>query len=83
MKYIELNVKLKKVLHGYDEDNWEKIENVKNSDFNKRMIAIESIRAFDENHLLIKSAFGRLEYWVYQELYDDIRTQLKVGGLLV
>ena len=74
--FIEIEVKLSIVVHGYDNEN-KAIEEVFNeTDFMKKILAIERIQSISENYILVTSSHGRIMYWEYNETMEELKQRL-------
>lgn len=74
--FIEITVKNHQILHGFDENNKEIIENVEVASASKKLIAVERILSISEKYVLTSYAFGRLIYWEYEEDYKEIKRRI-------
>jgi len=83
MKYLEMHVRTATIVHGYNDDNWEITEDLKEEVFVKKMVAIDRIQSISEQYILVSSSHGRVMYWEYQEDYDELRARLHLAGLIV
>ena len=75
--FIEVTTGNQIILHGFDEDNKEIIEEVKVHKPVKKTIAVRRIQSISERYIMATYAFGRLVYWEYEEDYETILNQLK------
>ncbi|WP_339755368.1 hypothetical protein [Algoriphagus aquimarinus] len=74
--YIEIVVGNHQILHGYDADNKEIIEEVVVEKAAKKLIAIERIQSVSEKFILTTYAFGRMVYWEYEGSYKKLKEKL-------
>lgn len=81
MKFIKLTVKNHKIMHGFDADNKEIIENVVVDKSTVKLIAIDRIQSISEKFILTSYA-DRLIYWEYEESFNDIISQLNKLNLV-
>lgn len=82
MKFIELEVKTAFIIHGFDENNKEIIENISSEVFIKKLIAIDRIQSISEEYVLVTSSHTRVMYWEYNCSMDELTEKLKTTGLL-
>lgn len=83
MKFIELEVKTAFIVHGYDEDNKEIIENVSDEAFVKKLISIDRIQSISEEYVLVTSSHTRVMYWEYNCSMDELIKKLNTAELLI
>ncbi len=83
MKFIELEVKTAFIVHGFDENNQEVIENVSDEAFVKKLISIDRIQSISEEYVLVTSSHTRVMYWEYKCSMDELTAKLKTAGLLI
>ena len=75
--FIEVTTGNQIILHGFDKDNKEIIEEVKVSRPVKKTIAVSRIQSISERYIMATYAFGRLVYWEYEEDYNTVLERLK------
>lgn len=75
-KFIEIVVQNHMVLHGFDKDNKEIIEEVELEKPMKKLIRVDRIQSVSEKYILTSYGYGRLVYWEYDGSYEDIRDLL-------
>lgn len=75
-KFIELTLGSHIVVHGYDDQNKEVVENVTVDTFSKKIININRIQSVSEKYILTDYSDGRWIYWEYKEDYKFIKTEL-------
>jgi len=75
--FIEIVVGNHQILHGFDTDNKEIIEEVVVEKAAKKLVAIERIQSVSEKFILTTYAFGRLVYWEYEGSYEEILEKLR------
>lgn len=75
--YIEIIMGNHQILHGFDADNKEIIEEVTVEKPAKKLVAIDRILSVSEKFILTTYAFGRLVYWEYEGSYEDIKEKIK------
>lgn len=78
MKFIELTLGSHQILHGFDAQNKEIIEDVQVENPAKKLVAIDRILSLSAKYILISYAFDRVIYWEYEEPYETVRKQLEV-----
>ena len=74
--FIEIVVGNHQILHGFDDDNKEIIEEVVVEKAAKKLVAIERIQSVSEKFILTTYAFGRLVYWEYEGSYEELLEKL-------
>jgi len=82
MKYLEVSVRAAIIVHGYDEDNKEILEEVNEGGYVTKLVALERLQSVSEQYLLVTGSHGRIMYWEYDESMDSIRNKLKALGAL-
>ncbi|WP_439487384.1 hypothetical protein [Algoriphagus sp.] len=75
--YVELIVGSHQILHGFDVDNKEIIEEVAVDTPAKKLVAIDRILSVSEKFILTTYAFGRIVYWEYEGGYEAIKEKLQ------
>lgn len=83
MKFIELEVRTALVVHGYDEDNKEIIEELSDNSFVTKLVSIDRIQSISEEYILVTSSHGRELYWEYNYSMGELKDKLKATGLMV
>ncbi|WP_260849170.1 hypothetical protein, partial [Vibrio cholerae] len=83
MKFIELEVKTAFIVHGFDENNKEIIENIADEVFVKKLISIDRIQSISEEYVLVTSSHARVMYWEYNCSMEELTKRLKSAGLLI
>ncbi|GAA6154171.1 hypothetical protein [Pseudoteredinibacter isoporae] len=83
MKYIEVHVKTAMIVHGFDENNQEIIEHVKEDSYMKKLVSVTRIQSVSEQYLLVSSSHGRIMFWEYEEDYADIVEKLSRLDMMV
>jgi len=61
--FLEIEVKLGIVVHGYDNENKEIEENFNDAKYMKKIVSIERILSISEQYILVKSSHDRVMYW--------------------
>lgn len=72
-KFIELTLGNHIIVHGYDKDNKEIVEEVKTENFSKKMVAISRIKSVSAKFILTDYTDGRWIYWEYKESFKSIK----------
>ncbi len=75
-KFLEIKVKNHVILHGFDENNKEILEEVEADSFVTKLVAIDRIQSISEQYILTSYAFGRLIYWEYEGTLDELKSAL-------
>lgn len=83
MRFISLHVRNALVMHGYDANNKEIIEEIHGEPFVEKLIALERIQSVSERYLLVSSSHGRMLYWEYQGGMPELKEKLSDAGLLL
>jgi hypothetical protein len=71
------------IVHGYDENNKEILEEIKVEKPMVKMVAIDRIRSITDKYILVTASHGRMMYWEYEESFEDIEKMLDLNGLLL
>ncbi|MBY6211249.1 hypothetical protein KUV95_06760 [Microbulbifer agarilyticus] len=83
MKFLELDVRTALVVHGYDENNQEVVEQVNEASFMTKLIAIERIQSVSEQYILVTGSHGRIMYWEYRDTMEQLRGRLAEAGMVL
>ncbi len=83
MSYIELHVRTAMIVHGFDDENREIVEEVQETEYVRKIIALERIQSISQQYLLVTSSHGRVMYWEYEETLDDVKSKLNKHGFLL
>ncbi|MBA6340599.1 hypothetical protein H4J59_06285 [Colwellia sp. MB02u-10] len=83
MKFIELEVRTAHIIHGFDDDNKEVIEEVEDSEFFIKIIPIDRILSISNEYLLVSSSHNRVMYWEYNYSMQELTSKLKRAGLII
>jgi hypothetical protein len=83
MHFLTLRVRTAHIVHGYDSQNKELIEEFKDEPFVEKMIALSRIQSVSEKFVLVTSSHGRVMYWEYEGGMEALRRRLSEAGLLV
>ncbi|MGR3811889.1 hypothetical protein [Jiulongibacter sp. NS-SX5] len=81
-EFIEIEVQNHLILHGFDDDNQEILEEVKPENSMIKLIRIDRIQSLSAKYILTTYAFDRFVYWEYKGSYDEIKKTLKAAGVL-
>ncbi|WP_237274439.1 hypothetical protein [Tenacibaculum ovolyticum] len=76
-KFIEIIVQNHQILHGFDENNKEIIENVIEAQPTKKYLSVDRIQSISEKYILTSYGFNRLIYWEYKDSYDALKQKLE------
>ncbi|CAM1364959.1 hypothetical protein [Tenacibaculum sp.] len=74
--FIEIEVKLGIVVHGYDNKNKEIEEVFNETDYMKKIISIDRIQSISEKYILVKSSHDRVMYWEYKGTMKELKQKL-------
>ncbi|WP_223669334.1 hypothetical protein [Kangiella shandongensis] len=83
MHFLEVRVKTAFIVHGYDDNNQEITEEVKEEAFTTKVVAVERIQSISEQYILVKSSHGRDMYWEYEGNMEALKFKLSNAGLLL
>ncbi|OOG73123.1 hypothetical protein [Algoriphagus sp. A40] len=79
--FIELEVKLGIIVHGYTPENKEIEETFNESDFVKKIVAIDRIQSISEKYILVKSSHDRVMYWEYKGTMEELKQRMLDAGI--
>lgn len=82
-KFISLQIRNCRIVHGYAQDNTEIVETVEGEQFAEKLIAIDRIRSATEQYLLVTSSHERVMYWEYQGGLGALKARLDAAGLVI
>lgn len=74
--FIEIDVKLSIISHGYDNQNKEIEEIFNETDFMKKIVSIDRIQSISEKYILVKSSHDRIMYWEYKGTMAELKQKL-------
>ena len=74
--FIEIEVKLSIIVHGYDNENKEIEEIFNDTDFMLKIVSIERILSISEKYILVKSSHDRIMYWEYKGTMEALKQKL-------
>lgn len=83
MRFIQLNVRTARLVHGYDAQNQEIAETFSGEAFAPKLIAIDRIQSATERFVLVTSNHGRVAYWEYEGGLDALHARLAAAALVV
>jgi hypothetical protein len=83
MTFLTLRVRTAMVVHGYDSDNKEIVEELKGEPFVEKVIALSRIQSVSAQYVLVTSSHGRVMYWEYEGGMAALKQRLSEAGLLV
>ena len=75
-RFIEIVVQNHMILHGFDQDNKEIIEEVVVENPMKKLIQVDRIQSVSEKYILTSYGFDRLVYWEYEGSYEEMKELL-------
>ncbi|MFY7672642.1 hypothetical protein ACOSP6_16290 [Tenacibaculum sp. MEBiC06402] len=75
-KFIELKLGSHQIVHGFDNDNNEIIEEVTFNQFSKKLVNLSRIKSVSEKYILTDYAHGRWIYWEYEGDFETIKKQV-------
>ncbi|MBX2840852.1 MAG: hypothetical protein KTR26_03720 [Flammeovirgaceae bacterium] len=79
--FIEIEVKTAIIVHGYDTNNQEIIEELNEEDFIKKIVSIDRIQSISEKYILVSSSHERVMYWEYKGSMEEIKLKLINVGI--
>ncbi len=82
-KFIRVTTGNYLIVHGFDANNKEIIEEVTVAEKTVKIVAIKRIQSISEKYLLVTGSHGRMMYWEYEESFEDLQKQLSYNSLLV
>ena len=74
--FIEIEVKLGIIVHGYNNENKEIEEVFNETNFMKKIVSIKRIQSITEKYILVKSSHDRVMYWEYKETMEELKQRL-------
>ena len=80
MQFIEIEVRTAIVSHGYDANNVLMEESVNETDYVRKIVALDRVRSISESYILVTSQGGREMYWEYKGSLEDIKQKLLALG---
>ncbi len=82
MKFVDLEVRTKRVIHGYDSNNKEIKEVVDEQVFVRKLVAVSRIQSISEQFVLVTSSHDRVMYWEYNGTLEQLREKLATDDLV-
>nr|WP_176605273.1 MULTISPECIES: hypothetical protein [Pseudomonas aeruginosa group] len=82
VSFIRLKVRAAFMVHGYDADNREIVEQIGEERFVEKLLRVERIQSVSEKYLLVSASHGRVAYWEYEGGLAALRRRLEQAGLL-
>ncbi|MEA5259431.1 hypothetical protein VB264_16650 [Arcicella aquatica] len=82
-KFIKITTGNYLIVHGFDANNKEIIEEVTVPQNMVKVVAINRIQSISEKYILVTGSHGRLMYWEYEESFEDLQKQLSYHSLLI
>ncbi len=82
-KFIRVTTGNYLIVHGFDANNKEIIEEVNVVQKTVKIVAIKRIQSISEKYILVTGSHGRMMYWEYEESFEDLQKQLSYNSLLV
>ncbi|SRR5690554_897036 len=79
-KFIEIVVQNHLILHGFDQDNKEIIEEVEVKSPMKKLIRVDRIQSVSEKYILTSYGFDRLVYWEYEGSYTEMKELVMIDN---
>lgn len=70
-------------MHGYNEQNQEVLEEVKEKDYVRKLISLDRILSIGDQYILVQSSHGRVMFWEYKDSLDVLTKRLEKQGLLL
>ncbi len=83
MSFLTLRVKTALIVHGYTEDNQEIIEQIHETAYTEKLIALSRILSVSPQYLLVTGSHGRIMYWAYDADFEQLKERLILGGLVI
>lgn len=81
--FIELEVKLGIIVHGYTPGNKEIEEVFDEPDFVKKIVAMDRIQSISEKYILVKSSHDRVMYWEYKGTMEELKQRMLEAGIKI
>lgn len=75
-KFIELKLGNHLVVHGFDAENKEVVEEVNVEGFSRKLVAVSRVKSVSEKYILIDYLMGRWVYWEYEGDFESIKKML-------
>ncbi|MBN7811490.1 hypothetical protein J0A68_11020 [Algoriphagus sp. H41] len=81
--FIELEVKLGIIVHGYTAENREIEEVCQEPEFVKKIVAIDRIQSISEKYILVKSSHERVMYWEYKGTMEELKQRMLAADIKI
>lgn len=81
MKFILLRVRTVRVVHGFDANNREVIEEVADAPWADKLLALDRLLSATQGYLLVSGSHGRVMYWEYEGGLEWLNSCLSIQGL--
>lgn len=65
-KFIKLKLGSHQIVHGFNEEHKEIVEEVKAEGFKEKLVNVDRIKSISEQFTLTDYAYGRWIYWGYE-----------------
>jgi hypothetical protein len=75
-RFVEVTVSNYIILHGFDANNKEIEEYVKDQAPKKKMISVDRIQSISEKYICTTYANNRLIFWEYNDGYKNLKKKL-------
>ena len=82
-RFIRLKVRTAQIVHGFDAQNAEIVEEVNEESYVTKLVALERIQSINERFILVTGGQGRLMYWEYKGGMEALAQRLAKAGLLL
>jgi hypothetical protein len=83
MNFLTLRVRTAIVVHGYDSENKEIVEEPQGEPFVEKTIALSRIQSISDKYVLVTSSHGRVMYWEYEGGMSALKERLSKAGVLI
>lgn len=83
MKYFTARVRARTVQLGYDEDGGKVKLDLNKSEFIEKVIQLDRILSFAEDHMFVACPHDTVEVWDYEGDLSMVKEHLKAAGLLI
>lgn len=74
--FINLKLGSHRIVHGFDEEQKEIVEDVLVEGFTDKLVAISRIKSISEKYILTDYAHGRWIYWEYKGDIESIKKRI-------
>lgn len=83
MKYITARIRPERVYHGYSSERETVVDDLPHEEFVEKVIKIERILSFTEDHIFIECPHNTVQTWEYEGSLADIKSRLRAAGMLI